>query len=149
MLPSVLLTIQEPGSLGRAAILRVVEIMRRQEPRLRGSLEINLVGNRVIRNLNYKFRGLNRPTDVLSFAWGKSAAPLATEPLGTLYLAPRYIKAQARRFGAGSREEFTRSLAHGLLHLAGRDHVKINDAKIMFARQEHAVAIALKKSRLP
>lgn len=145
MLP-VLLTISERGALNRLAILRVVKKTRGVEPRLRGSIEIHLVGNRVIEKLNHKFRGFQRPTDVLSFAWSESAGRLPQEPLGVVYLAPRYIKAQARRWQTPSGEEFTRSLVHGLLHLAGHDHVKIKDAKIMFALQERAVKKALNQS---
>lgn len=139
-----MLTISEPGALNRAAILRTIKLTGRVAPRLRRSIEIHLISNRVMQNLNHKFRGLKRPTDVLSFVWSESAARPPQEPLGVLYLAPRYIEEQARRFEVPVREEFTRSLVHGLLHLAGRDHVKIKDAKIMFALQERVVNQFLK-----
>ena len=97
-----------------------------------------------MRAMNRQTRGIDRPTDVLSFnpaeapvAWPRF--PGAADDLGDLFLCVPYIRRQARRFGVPYREEFLRMLVHGVLHLLGYDHTTKKDAQRMFAVQEATV----------
>lgn len=96
----------------------------------RASLAVHLVGDARMRTLNRDYRGINRPTDVLSF-------PIKEKnDWGDIFLSIPYLKRQAKRFGVPFEEEFCRMLVHGLLHLAGFDHDTKTHAKRMFALQE-------------
>ena len=100
-------------------------------------LSILLTTDAGIRRLNRRWRGIDRPTDVLSF-------PLSDPPgigtvLGDVVIS---IDTAARRGGEDARavrRELDRYLAHGILHLLGFDHERRSDAKVMAAREEALV----------
>lgn len=125
--------------ISRALVVESARVVCFREPALHGIVEIGLVGEKRMRTLNRRYRGVNRPTDVLSFPWQTTATARRQELLGQLYLCFSHVERQARRCGVPAREEFTRSLVHGLLHLAGYDHVTAAGARTMFVRQEAAV----------
>ncbi len=84
-----------------------------------------------IRRLNKRYRGKDRPTDVLSFA--------GTYPghLGDLVLCPQVIKKQAKEHGLTFKLELAYMLLHGVLHLLGYDHEEsARAAKTMFELQD-------------
>ncbi len=120
-------------------IKRMVAIAQRFEKKIKTAVEINIVSNKIIQDLNRRYRGLNKPTDVLSFSWQEDAS-VPAQSLGQLYLAYPYIVQQAKRFGVTPKMEFSRMLSHGLLHLTGHDHSKEAEAAKMFALQEKMVA---------
>ncbi len=92
-------------------------------------LGITFVGSEKMRRLNARYRGIDRPTDVLSFALLDSApsgcripsfpGPLA---LGDIVICIPKAYVQAREYGVSFHEELLRLMIHGLLHLAGYDH---------------------------
>ena len=94
-------------------------------------LSIALVGQGRIRELNKKYRGKNRVTDVLSFPGNG---------LGEIVICLREVKKNAKRFlpsqilpgkiweGEAFEKELTTCLIHGILHLLGYDHEK-NEAE--------------------
>jgi probable rRNA maturation factor len=69
-----------------------------------------------LRRLNRDFRGLDYPTDVLSFPSG------GEESLGDLAISVPRARAQAREFGHTVQDEIGILMLHGLLHLLGMDH---------------------------
>lgn len=86
---------------------------------LRGETHIVVGGNRLLRELNRRFRKKNRSTDVLSFPPALAGgAGLA----GDLAISAELAAANARRLGHGTAEEVKILALHGLLHLAGYDH---------------------------
>lgn len=100
-------------------------------------ISIHLVGEQSIKKLNYKYRGINKITDVISFAtqdvfWGKDT----DKDLGDLFICPKKIEKQAKEFFVSYEEEFVRILIHGVLHLCGFDHQTDKEKKEMFALQE-------------
>lgn len=127
-----------------AFIKKVVTLAGRVEPKVHGLVEITFVSNKEIRRLNRVQRGMDKSTDVLSFAWAQDRR-VPTAMLGEVYLSYQYIFNQAKRFAVSQREETVRMLTHGLLHLAGHDHLKESEAKKMFALQEKVVSAILKK----
>jgi probable rRNA maturation factor len=80
------------------------------------SVNIILCGDVKQRELNKRYRKLDRTTDVLSFAWNEA------ELLGEIYIAEGQVKKQAPIYGSTYRKELKRVLIHGLLHLCGYDH---------------------------
>jgi probable rRNA maturation factor len=71
-----------------------------------------------MRSLNRRWRGMDRPTDVLSFPAGDAADGF----LGDIVISVPYASRAARRRSEAPAREIDRLLVHGLLHLAGYDH---------------------------
>ncbi len=120
-------------------VKKIVRVAATFEKKIRGVIDITIVGNSAMRRYNYRYRGINRPTDVLSFGWQEDRT-VPSPMLGELLLNYPYIVAQAKRFGVPAREECGRMLVHGLLHIVGYDHVLKKDAATMFALQEKIVS---------
>lgn len=93
--------------------------------------EIVFVGPREIRELNKRYRGKDKVTDVLSFNEEDEG-----NYLGEILLCRSYLRAQAHEYGVPYEEELMRMTIHGTLHLLGYDHMKQTDAKKMLPRQE-------------
>jgi probable rRNA maturation factor len=92
--------------------------------RARGQLVVALVCDAKMRGLNRDFRGIDRPTDVLSFPTDPSVHPPAGEErlLGDVAIATGVAERQARRLGHTLDTELRRLALHGLLHVLGYDH---------------------------
>ena len=87
-------------------------------------ISILFVGDQGIRDLNQRFRGVDRSTDVLSFP---QLSEGITEISGTLILGDVAISLetalrQTKKHGLSLEEELTLLLIHGILHLLGYDH---------------------------
>ena len=93
---------------------------------LHGDVTIALVSDARVRQLNRRFRGVDRPTDVLSFPMNHRGAEAGRKPearyLGDIVIAAGVAERQARRAGHSRLTELRILALHGLLHLAGYDH---------------------------
>jgi probable rRNA maturation factor len=87
--------------------------------RLRGQVTVLLTTDQAIRSLNRRFRGKNKPTDVLSFPAG---GPVAGEMAGDLAISVPTASRQAAEQDHALSIEIKVLILHGLLHLAGYDH---------------------------
>jgi probable rRNA maturation factor len=81
------------------------------------SVTIAFVSDSKIRTLNQQFRGINKPTDVLSFP-----SDLGTKELGDIAISVETAGRQAKENGLTLNEEIAQLILHGLLHLSGYDH---------------------------
>ena len=93
--------------------------------RARGTVTVALVSDARIRTLNRQYRGKDRATDVLSFAYGASAAAVAAPRhphLGDIVIARGVAARQASAAGHPMPAELRILALHGLLHLLGYDH---------------------------
>jgi probable rRNA maturation factor len=104
-----------------------------------GQVSVLLTSDSAIKRLNGKFRGKNRPTDVISFPAiempvQKSGSPPHPPIAGDLAISLEAAARQAQRFGHAVPVELKILMLHGLLHLAGYDHE--TDAGEMAAREE-------------
>ncbi len=103
--------------------------------------DIIFVGPKRMRELNLRYRGKDKATDVLSFrqldVHDKFGDPRF---LGEIILCRSYLRAQASEYGVPYEEELTRMTIHGTLHLLGYDHMKPIDAKKMLPLQEKYLA---------
>ncbi len=117
---------------------KIVEEVAAYERKVRGEVEINIISNKKIKELNKNYRDKDAVTDVLSFAWQESDG-VKDNNLGQIFISYQKIKKQAKEFKVTVKEEFTRMLVHGMLHLVGYDHIKEGEARKMFAIQEKIV----------
>ena len=97
--------------------------------KLRGSMTILLSSNRKLRALNREFRGLAKATTVLSCP----AAPNTDRYQGDVALALGVTRREAKASNKRFADHATHLVVHGVLHLAGHDHVRARDAKRMEA----------------
>lgn len=76
-----------------------------------------------IRALNSTYRGLDKPTNVLSFSMleGDTPSPF-TDLLGDVVISVETAGAEALKAGIHTEERLSQLLVHGILHLAGFDH---------------------------
>lgn len=81
-------------------------------------VETILVDDETIQELNREHRGLDKPTDVLSFP----LEPFPGAPLGSVIISVDTAEKQARQMGHSTESEIAVLFLHGLLHLLGFDH---------------------------
>lgn len=103
-------------------------------------LSITLVDNAEIQVLNREHRGLDEPTDVLSFSQleGEELAEVPEGPLmlGDLVISLERCAEQAEEYGHSFERELGFLVAHGMLHLLGRDHQTAEEEAAMMAATE-------------
>lgn len=103
--------------------------------------DVTIVDNDNIRKINNEYRHIDRPTDVISFAYlddedevelnGSNATPL-----GTILISYEKAEEQAIAYGHSIEREMSFLFVHGILHLLGYDHQNKDDEKVMFALQK-------------
>jgi len=102
---------------------------------------ITITDNEQIRELNRDYRGIDTPTDVLSFAYAEADEPeivggSSGRVLGDIIISIDKVREQARDYGNSEARELSYLAVHGFLHLLGFDHLKSTDKKIMRAGEE-------------
>ncbi len=100
-------------------------------------LSIALVDEDEMAHLNSQYRGIDGPTDVLSFGCDDPCPAPGDEPitLGDVVIAPALAERQAAELGHSVEHELDVLLVHGVLHLLGYDHEAADDAGAMAARE--------------
>ena len=99
---------------------------------------IIFVNEEEIKKINKEYRGIDKVTDVISFALEDSKDTINNDLriLGDIYICiPRMLE-QAKNYGHSIKRELSFLTIHGLLHLLGYDHMEKEDEKEMFALQE-------------
>lgn len=97
-----------------------------------------IVDNNYIHQLNKEYRGVDRPTDVISFALEDNGS-METEfgrVLGDIYISINKAREQAKEYGHSLKRELSFLSIHGFLHLLGYDHMNPEEEKEMFEIQE-------------
>ena len=105
-----------------------------------GEVSVTLTNNEYIHTLNREYRGIDRPTDVLSFALNESEEPDVEDGpdvnvLGDLVISVERAKEQAADYGHSVKREIAFLTVHGMLHLLGYDHMEEEDRIEMEAEQ--------------
>lgn len=115
-------------------------------------VSVTLVDKPSIWEINAQHRGMDRPTDVLSFPMMEYDEPadfegpafcstVAISPdtdelvLGDIVLCSQIVKEQAEEYGHSEMREFTFLSVHSMLHLFGYDHISENDRMVMEGKQ--------------
>jgi probable rRNA maturation factor len=96
-------------------------------------VHVLITGDERIRDLNHRFRNIDRATDVLSFPDGDEL-PSGRELLGEIVISLETARRQARELGHEEIRELLELSLHGVLHLVGYDHEQdqgqMNDLEI-------------------
>lgn len=114
-------------------------------------LSVTFVDNDEMADLNFQYRGIEGPTDVLSFECDNldDGFPDVGESdegtgdvysLGDVIIAPDVAARQADEYGNTFEQELSLLLVHGILHLDGYDHVDDEDAVVMERMQADILA---------
>lgn len=106
-----------------AAVAALARRLAREFPAARDAqASVILTGDDELAALNRRWRGRNRPTDVLSFPMGHRDPETGRRMLGEVYVSRARARAQGREYGTGYQGELRRLVLHGLLHLLGLGH---------------------------
>jgi len=117
------------GSLRRWARAALSGVRRRSV-----AIGIRIVGAAESRTLNRRYRGKDKPTNVLSFPF--DAPPGArSDVLGDLVICAPVVRREARTEHKDEQAHWAHMVVHGILHLRGYDHGKPRDAVDMEARE--------------
>jgi len=104
-------------------------------------IELIVTSNDDIQQINKEYRGIDRPTDVLSFPY--DAMPMA--PLGSIVISQDMVVLKAKELGHKESDEFVLLFIHGLLHLLGLDH-EVDDGEMRSKEEELIRKFALPNS---
>jgi probable rRNA maturation factor len=133
----VLIETDQPLPEGRL-IEAVGWVLRAHETASGTGVSVVITDDDEIQQMNRQYRGVDAPTDVLSF--GDEPLPGEAEPyLGDLILSLPYIQRQAEAEGHTLSDELALAVIHGTLHLLGYDHDTRAHQDLMWNRQEEAL----------
>lgn len=105
-------------------------------------VDVNLIDNERIHEINREYRHVDRPTDVISFAFLDHVDGEVTIKgdiptlLGEIFISVDKAKEQANTYGHSLLREMSFLFVHGLLHLLGYDHMTKEEETVMFSLQE-------------
>ena len=107
-------------------------------------ISLSFVSLEEIHRMNREYRGVDRPTDVLSFPMFDSTEEMeemqrltgGDVPLGDVVICMDKIREQAEEFGHSEERETVYLFTHSVLHLLGHDHEEDEDRRKMRAREE-------------
>lgn len=108
----------------------------------KASCSIIIVDNSYIHKLNKEYRGIDRVTDVISFALEDEKSMVIPDEirlLGDIYISLDKAKEQAKEYGHSLERELCFLAVHGLYHLLGYDHETKEEAEVMFKKQEEVL----------
>lgn len=102
------------------------------------SFSIILIDDTKMHALNKEYRGIDRTTDVLSFAFeDNKSIKLPIRELGDIFISIPKMQEQAKSYGHSEKRELSFLTVHGLLHLLGYDHTRsIEEEKQQFSLQD-------------
>ena len=88
------------------------------------NMSVILIDDEKMHELNKEYRGVDRTTDVLSFALEDEGKFEGFRELGDIFVSIPKMKEQAKEFNHSEKRELAFLVCHGLLHLLGYDHTK-------------------------
>ena len=115
-------------------LMNITDETINKELKIKDSLffDVIIIDNKQMQKINNKFRHINKPTDVISFALRDANKSIKVNLLGEIYLNPDYIhKINKNNF----LKEFILTYIHGILHLLSYNHENKKEEKIMFDLQ--------------
>lgn len=134
---------------------KALQIAAEAEGITEGEVALTFVDDEAIHELNRDYRGIDRPTDVLSFAMNESLddeleivyeleedeeADSLTDILGDIIISVDRAKQQSEDYGHSLEREIGFLFVHGFLHLIGYDHQDAESEAEMMGKQEAALA---------
>ncbi|WP_059052131.1 rRNA maturation RNase YbeY [Paenibacillus senegalimassiliensis] len=134
---------------------KALQIAAEAEGITEGEVALTFVDDEAIHELNRDYRGIDRPTDVLSFAMNESLddeleivyeleedeeVDGLTDVLGDIIISVDRAKLQSEDYGHSLEREIGFLFVHGFLHLIGYDHQDAESEAEMMGKQEAALA---------
>ena len=112
--------------------MAVLEALRQSGAKVGGVAELSIVltDDAEQQVLNRDWRGIDKPTNVLSFPQIEPFSPVAGI-LGDITLARETLEREAAELGKSFADHFTHLVVHGFLHILGYDHLEGADALVM------------------
>ncbi|MFC5345828.1 rRNA maturation RNase YbeY [Brevundimonas staleyi] len=107
-----------------------------------GAVVVLLTDDETVRDLNDRFRGKDKPTNVLSFPAAEMPGVVGAAPLGDIVLAYGVCAREAGEQSKTLASHLTHLVVHGVLHLLGRDHEDDAEAEEMEG-EERAILASL------
>ena len=145
-----------PAEAKKAALIRktVRKVLELEGVDFPCEVDVMLTDDSGIHEINLDMRGVDRPTDVLSFPTfdltpgqlpGEEDADPATGlvPLGDMCISLERAEAQAAEFGHSVQRELCYLTVHSVLHLLGYDHLDEGPMKAQMREREEAILGAL------
>jgi probable rRNA maturation factor len=111
-----------------------------QAPRVPLEISLLLTDDAGMRELNRAWRGLDKPTNVLSFPGSGPSSPEGVRHLGDIALAFETVAREAAEEHKSLADHVAHLIVHGTLHLLGHDHAIDKDAEAMEALEIAALA---------
>ncbi len=124
---------------------KVLEVLRGAAIRERldqVSFSLIIVDRYYLHDLNVTYRGIDRDTDVITFALEDEDSlilPFENRILGDIYISIDQALSQSVEYGHSLLRELSFLAIHGFYHLLGYDHKTEEEEKIMFAKQEEVL----------
>ena len=106
------------------------------------SFNLIIVDNNYIHELNKKYRNIDRPTDVITFALEDENSIIIPDEeriLGDIYISIDKAREQSQEYQHSLLRELCFLAVHGFYHLLGYDHQTKEEEKIMFQKQEEVL----------
>lgn len=101
-------------------------------------LTVRITNDAELRELNARYRHIDKATDVLSFNAQLAKELSERDPyLGDIVISMERCRAQAKKHSV--EDELSLLVVHGVLHLLGHDHMTPEDKKVMWAAQKKAL----------
>lgn len=136
--------VEWPAELEKLLEQAAEEVLTTEGYSLTGELGIALVDDEEIREYNRAYRGVDSPTDVLSFSQSEGDGPYESPTgeylLGDIVISLERAVQQAEEYGHSLARELTYLLVHGLYHLLGYDHDTPEGKEKMRVREEMVLA---------
>lgn len=104
-----------------------------------GIVQLVLVSDANIKKYNRQYRGMNKPTDVVSLSYFDEPQFPGDDLVGEVIISVDTAKKQAREHGKTVLEEMQFLFVHGVLHVFGYDHEEPGERKIMFDLQDKII----------
>ena len=99
--------------------------------------DIIFISDEEMHKLNKEYRGIDRTTDVLSFALNDNKhIDTMINSLGDIFISIPKMISQSNEYGHSEKRELSFLTLHGILHLLGYDHMNEDDEKVMFGLQK-------------
>lgn len=120
----------------------IEEVLRVENFTENAEVSLSIVDMETIQRLNKEYRGVDRPTDVLSFPMDEEGYDNEGNPiflLGDIVICLDVAENQAKDFGHSLEREMMYLICHSTLHLLGYDHIEEDDKLEMRSREKEVM----------
>lgn len=154
-------SVRLPFDVKETAELMIETVLEHEGCPYEAQVELLLTTDEEVHMMNREHRGIDRPTDVLSFPMldvrtpgdlsGVEEMPDAFDPesgelmLGDIVISKDKVIAQAEEYGHSVKREYAFLIAHSMLHLLGYDHMEDDERLLMEQRQREI----MDKAKIP